>query len=76
MSISSVLIERAVHGLEDRPPISLSGCKEDLHYHRKVVAKLRDIRPLTATQAERLVHHQAQINRLEKLATYWFAVKL
>jgi len=56
--------------------ISLQGCKEDLAYHRSVVAKLSAARPLTASQSERLVHHKAQINRLESIASYWFAVKL
>ncbi|TDP40702.1 hypothetical protein DEU29_101252 [Idiomarina aquatica] len=74
--ISSVLIDRAIHGLEEKPMISLQGCKEDLAYHRSVVTKLSAARPLTASQSERLVHHKAQINRLQSIASYWFAVTL
>lgn len=74
--ISTVLMDRAIHGLENKPAISMAGCKEDLAYHRTAVRKLQESRPLTAPQAERLVHHKAQIKRLESLAFYWFAVKL
>ncbi|MBD3799098.1 MAG: hypothetical protein IE883_04265 [Epsilonproteobacteria bacterium] len=74
--ISTVLIERAIHGLHDKPAISMSGCKEDLKYHRRVVAELESKRPLSAKQAERLIHHKSSISRLEKIAQYWFAVKL
>ncbi len=74
--ISTVLIERAIHGLHDKPAISMAGCKEDLKYHRRVVAELEAKRPLSAKQAERLIHHKSAIIRLEKIAQYWFSVKL
>jgi hypothetical protein len=66
-NVSDTFLEKVVHGFENRPRLTLAGLQEDLGYHRNMIMKLHGAQPLTRQQLDRLAHHKAEVQHIQKI---------
>lgn len=66
-NVSNTFLDKAVHGFQNRPRLTLAGLQEDMGYHRTMITKLHAASPLTRQQRERLTHHKAEVQRIQQI---------